>query len=272
MIDSAAVSRDGAQHSDTSEGRPGSARASALSLARALHRRIARGESGIWQVVQGDDPPRRLDLRDGEVHAIDAGSEAPVTPAAQLRYLLRLRGRSEFVAGESLSLRHAVAPFRPDVSIRQHIDAQQIPHEALRHSLGSEQIAVILPPHSSALHGEEQAIVTYLREVRSVPELLSEGARSQRWSPLRALRLLVVLDALGSLVVGGASGAIAEALLLLNVAPEATVEEIKQAYRRLAHAHHPDRHAQADAQTQRAHSTRFSELTTAYRLLLQSRR
>lgn len=219
-----------------------------------------------------DEPPRRIDLREGEVHAIDAGSQAPVTPAAQLRYLLRLRGRSEFLPGETLSVRFAVQPFRPDVSIRQHIDAQQIPHEALRHSLGNQQIAVILPPHGSALHSEEQAIVTYLREVRSVPDLLSEGAKSQRWSPLRALRLLVVLDSLGSLVVGGGSGAIAEALLLLSLAPAASVDEIKQAYRRLAHAHHPDRHAQADAQTQRAHSTRFAELTAAYRLLLQSRR
>ncbi len=272
MIDSAAVSREGTPHSENSDGPHGSARVLGLGLARALHRRAARGESGVLAVVSGDEPARRLDLRDGEVHAIDVGPDAPVTPAAQLRFLLRLRGRAEFIVGETLSLRFAVPAFRPDVGIRQHIDAQQISHERLRHSLGSEPIAVVLPPHSSALHSEEQAIVSYLRELRSVPELLSEGARSGRWSPLRALRLLVVLDSLGSLMVGGASGALAEALLLLNLSPEATLDEIKQAYRRLAHAHHPDRHAQADAATQQAHSARFSELTAAYRLLLKSQR
>ena len=70
-----------------------------------------------------------------------------------------------------------------------------------------------------------------------------------------------------------ASGAIAEALLLLNLPAAATLDEIKQTYRcRLAHAHHPDRHAQADAPTQRAHSARFAELTAAYRLLQKGRR
>ncbi len=272
VIDSAAVSRDGAHHRDSSDSPPGSARTSATGLARALHRRAARGETGVLLIVVGDEAPRRLDLREGEVHGIDAGSDAPATPGAQLRYLLRLRGRPEFLPGETLSVRYSVPPFRPDVSIRQHIDAQQIPHDALRRSLGNEPIAVVLPPHGSSLHSEEQAIVSYLAMVRSVPDLLSEGARSQLWSPLRALRLLVVLDALGSLVVGGESGAIAEALLLLNLPAAATLDEIKQTYRRLAHAHHPDRHAQADASTQRAHSARFAELTAAYRLLQKGRR
>ena len=90
-------------------------------------------------------------------------------------------------------------------------------------------------------------------------------------SHLLLLLALVVLDALGSLMIGGSSGEEAEALDLLHLAPTASLDEIKQAYRRLARAHHPDRHPQADAVTLRAHSTRFAQLTFAYRLLLRSR-
>lgn len=271
VIDSGAVSRKEPSPSDASDDSPSSVRASALRIARALHNRAARGEHGVLLIRSSDEAPRRIALRDGEVQAIDAGRDAPATPTAQLRYLLRLRGTIEFAPGESLSVRFAVPWFRPDPSIRQHIDAQQLTHEPLRQRLGSQHIAVFLPPHASSLHHEEQAVVAFLREAHTVPELLDEGARTQRWSPLRALRLLVLLDALGSLMLGGPSGEQAEALDLLSLSPLATLDEIKQAYRRLAHAHHPDRHPQADAATLRAHSTRFAALTAAYRLLLRAR-
>jgi hypothetical protein len=270
VIDSGAVTRKEHSPSHATDDSPAGARAGALRTARALHGRSARAEHGVLLIKGGDEAPRRIALREGEVLALDAGRDAPATPTAQLRYLLRLRGAIEFLPGESLSVRFAVSAFRPDVSIRQHIDAQELAHEPLRQRVGSQRIAVFLPPHASALHGEEQAVVQFLREAHTVPELLDEGARSKRWSPLRALRLLVVLEALGSLMIGGPSGEQAAALDLLGLSPLASLDEIKQAYRRLAHAHHPDRHPQADAATQRAHSTRFAELTAAYRLLLRT--
>ncbi len=269
VIDSGAVSRK--EPSETVDEIPPHTRAVALRIARVLHSRAARGEHGVLYIRSTEDAPRRIALRDGEVQAIDAGRDAPATPTAQLRFLLRLRGQVEFSPGETLSARFAVTSFRPDASIRQHIDAQQLAHEPLRQRLGSQHIAVFLPPHASSLHGEEQAVVAFLRDAHTIPELLDEGAKTQRWSPLRALRLLVVLDALGSLMIGGSSGEEAEALDLLLLAPTASLDEIKQAYRRLARAHHPDRHPQADAVTLRAHSTRFAQLTFAYRLLLRAR-
>lgn len=270
VIDSGAVSSR-EPSSDAADDAQASARARGLRIVRTLHSRAARSEHGVLQIIGSDEAPRRIALREGEVLAIDAGRDAPATATAQLRYLLRMRGRVEFSPGASLSLRFAVSAFRPDVCIRQHIDAQQLAYEPLRQRLGSQHIAVILPPHSSSLHAEEQAVVAYLRDAHSVPDLLDEGARRGRWSPLRALRLLVVLDSLGCLMTGGDSGALAEAIDLLAVDSLASVDEIKQAYRRLAHAHHPDRHPHADAETQRAHSIRFAELTAAYRLLLRAR-
>ncbi|MEB3261074.1 MAG: DnaJ domain-containing protein [Cyanobacteriota bacterium] len=55
------------------------------------------------------------------------------------------------------------------------------------------------------------------------------------------------------------SGPRAQALKLLGLAPEATPEAIKRAYRRLAKAHHPDLGGDAEA---------FHRLEAAYRLLL----
>lgn len=48
---------------------------------------------------------------------------------------------------------------------------------------------------------------------------------------------------------------------ILGVAPNATTEEIKKAYRSLAMRHHPDRSAHSDAET------RFNAIKQAYELL-----
>lgn len=48
---------------------------------------------------------------------------------------------------------------------------------------------------------------------------------------------------------------------ILGVAPNATADEIKKAYRALAMRHHPDRNAHASSET------RFNAIKTAYELL-----
>lgn len=53
---------------------------------------------------------------------------------------------------------------------------------------------------------------------------------------------------------------------ILGVAPTATTEEIKKAYRSLAMRHHPDRNTHAGAET------RFNAIKTAYELLSDPRK
>lgn len=240
-----------------------------LEIARLLHRHAAREQRGLL-VVEGRSAsnagPRRLLLREGFVVGIDAGSGAPVSPEAQLRYILRLRGRPSFVEGETLSARFSVPPFRPDAGIRQHIDAQEMAHEPLRQRIGAQQLGVALPPHTSALAPDEQAVVEFLAaSPRTVVELL----QAPGWSPLRALRLLVVLDALGSLVVG-TSGAVAEALAVLGLGPGASPEEIKSAYRTRARQLHPDHHPAATPEQHRRLTEQFAALHAAYRRLTKT--
>lgn len=242
-----------------------------MEIVRHLHAQVARGHSGVLVLPARDaeEPARRIGLRQGLVYAIDAGPNAPVSSEAQLRFLLRQRSRPEFLSAAQLSRRYAVEEFRPDLCIRKHIDAQALPPEPLRQRIGSRRIAVTIPPHPSALHVEEQAVVRFLAEARTVPELLEQGARAGAWSPLRAMRLLVVLDALGALMVGEMGGALADAFALLELTSTATTDEVKQAYRRLARQLHPDSHPAIDADAYRELTNRFTALHAAYRLLLR---
>lgn len=235
-----------------------------LEIARLLHAHTVREHRGVL-VVDVRGGARRLLLREGFVAAIDAGAGAPVSPEAQLRYILRLRGRASFRPDESLSARFSVPPFRPDLGIRQHIEAQEISHEPLRHRIGAQAVSVVLPPHASALHADEQALIGFLAATpRTVVELLQGSS----WTPLRALRLLVVLDALGALQIGLLDAA-AEALALLGLGPGALPDEIKRAYRARARQLHPDHHPHATPAEHKVLTERFAAVHAAYRKLTQ---
>jgi len=235
-----------------------------MEIARALHQRAAHDRTGVLH-VHTRDGVRRIGLLRGYVSTIDPGPSAPVPPEAQLRYILRLRGQPEFVEGAKLSARYAVEPLRPDASIRQHVEAQAVPPEPLRQRLGLQRFTVTMPPHPSALHADEQAMLRFLAESRTVPELLTGGS----WSPLRALRLLVLLDALGCLAVGVPSAELAAAFTQLELTADADLAELRQAYRRLARGLHPDHHPQASQEELRSLTARFTAVHSAYRLLLR---
>lgn len=239
-----------------------------LAVARFVHAHAAAQRSGIVALPDRGET-RRIGLRQGLVYGIDAGPRAPVWPDAQLRYLLRLRATPAFQDGVTLSAKYAVEPFHPALSIRQHIDAQDLQPDPLRKRLGLRRIVVPQPPHASALQADEQALVRFLAEPRAVPELLTQGG----WSPLRALRLLVVLDALGVLLTEedaaaqAPGGVLAEAYAILGLSTMATVAEVKQAYRLRARELHPDSRPDATPEERQTLIERFTALHAAYRRL-----
>jgi DnaJ-domain-containing protein 1 len=67
---------------------------------------------------------------------------------------------------------------------------------------------------------------------------------------------------------GGWDPARASAYRALGVAFNADPTEVKQAYRRLVRATHPDLHPEASHDERRALSSRFAEVTAAYRTLV----
>ena len=54
---------------------------------------------------------------------------------------------------------------------------------------------------------------------------------------------------------------------VLGVARDATANEIKQAFRKLALEFHPDRHAQSSIQSQESAGRRFRQVSEAYEVL-----
>lgn len=243
-----------------------------FTITRAVHLHLRRSDSGVIGIAGAPDgAKRRLAIHDGQVIAIDAGPGAPVQPEAQLRFLLRLRGPTEFAPRERLSARFSVDPFYPDRALRQHIDAQKLPHEPLRQRIGGERVAVVMPPHSSALEAGEETLVAFLGTAKTVPELLQHGALS----PLRTLQLLVFLDGLGALLLGReaeqaerfTTAALRDALAVLELPTTARADELRAAYRRLARSLHPDAHPGLSAAEQRELTDRFARVHAAYRLL-----
>jgi len=67
---------------------------------------------------------------------------------------------------------------------------------------------------------------------------------------------------------GGWDPARASACRALGVSFGADAPEIKQAYRRLVRSYHPDLHPEATVEERRTLSTRFAEITAAYRSLV----
>jgi DnaJ-domain-containing protein 1 len=63
--------------------------------------------------------------------------------------------------------------------------------------------------------------------------------------------------------------ATAELLATLDLRDGADPDQVGAAYRRLAKAHHPDRHLHADEPTREFHDARMREITRAYQALRQ---
>lgn len=249
-----------------------------MEIARYLHAQSTQGRSGVVLLRPLEAPERasssapierRVELRAGLICAIDPGPSAPVGSEAQLRYILRQRSRPEFHADARLSLRFAVDEFRPDATIRQHVDAQALSPDTLRQRIGTQRISVTAALHQSALHAEELAAIRFLGEPRTVPELLEQGAKAGAWSPLRAMKLLVLLDALGTLVIGEIGSALRAAYAQLGLDVAADLDEVKLAYRRLARTLHPDSQPNLAADALRELTDRFTALHAAYRLLIR---
>lgn len=75
-------------------------------------------------------------------------------------------------------------------------------------------------------------------------------------------------NAASSTLPGGWDPARASAFRALGVSFNADPTEIKQAYRRLVRAYHPDLHPDASHDERRTLSSRFAEITAAYRTLV----
>jgi hypothetical protein len=233
-----------------------------MDIARLLYARSSSSVTGVLYVYSRSGT-RRIELRQGWVNAIDAGPSAPARPEAQLRYIMRLRAPAEFHQNATMSAWRTISPFHPAPSIRNHVEAQHLQPEQVRRRIGQQRIAISLIPHTSCIGWDEKPLVGYMAQ----PHTLHEIEQSGICPPLRTLRLITFLDAVGALSLYPAVHPMADAYALLGLIPGATPEQIKSAYRRLARELHPDVHPNASAVERNALAARFAAIHAAYRRL-----
>ena len=233
-----------------------------MDIARLLYARSCAAATGVVYVYSRSGT-RRVELRQGWVNAIDAGPSAPARPEAQLRYVMRLRAPAEFHQNATMSAWRTISPFHPAPSIRNHIEAQHMQLDQVRRRVGQQRVAISLAPHSSCLGWDEKPLVAFL----SQPHTLGEVEQASICPPLRTLRLIGFLDAVGALALYLAVHPLTDAYTLLGLIPGATPEQIKSAYRRLARELHPDVHPNASAVERNTLAARFAAIHAAYRRL-----
>jgi hypothetical protein len=231
---------------------PGRLRSTSLGdLLGTLH----RGEAtGILELTEDTGRVHRVYLARGLVVAAEVDGASP-TLAEVLRRdraaddeLLRrslLRAlSSQRLHGDVLTTEFNVSPQRVGDALRRQVierlsalervvDARigfRVAARAPRHSLAQGQQGQPLKP-LDFLHGRRRA-----RERPEKPEAAYSESAHRAWR-------------------------------LLGLCPGAGEAEIKQAYRKLARAFHPDGHPHASDDERRALQTRFAQVTDAYRAL-----
>lgn len=233
-----------------------------MDIARLLYARSAASATGVLYVYSRSGT-RRVELRQGWVSAIDAGPSAPARPEAQLRYVMRLRAPAEFHPSATMTAWRTIAPFHPAPSIRNHVEAQHLQPDQVRRRIGQQRIAVTTPPHPSCIGWDEKPLLAFMVQ----PHTLEEIERAGICPPLRTIRLVCFLDAVGALSFFPAAHPLADAYAQLGLIPGATPEQIKSAYRRLARELHPDVHPHASPVERNALAARFALIHAAYRRL-----
>ncbi len=233
-----------------------------MDIARLLFTRSTSLATGVLYVYSRSGT-RRIELRQGWVHAIDAGPSAPARPEAQLRYVMRLRAPAEFHPNASMSAWRTISPFHPAPSIRNHIEAQHLQPEQVRRRVGQNRISIGIQPHSSCIGWDERPLIAYMAQPHTLRELEESGVCPS----MRVLRLIMFLDAMGALSLHQTTHPLADAYALLGLIPGATPEQIKSAYRRLARELHPDVHPHASPLERNSLAARFAAIHAAYRRL-----
>ena len=249
---------------------PGRLKATTLGdMLGALHRSAA---SGTLELTETSGRVHRVHLSSGLVTAVELDRAT-----ASLAEILR---RQEEIDEDTLrrSLLRAMASRRlhGEVLVRDFHLSPTVVGRALRRQimlrlqvleeLGDAQVAfrvTVRPPRGALVD-----------EPLHAPEFLAGRKRSRdrnvdfRSGTYRSSSSASAASAAGARMPGGWDPARASAYRALGVTFNAGATEVKQAYRRLVRTYHPDLHPEASHEERRSLSTKFAEITAAYRTLV----
>ena len=239
---------------------PGRLKATTLGdLLGALHRSAS---TGTLELVEPNGRGHRVHLANGLVTAVELDRAT-----ASLAEILR---RQDEIDEDTLrrSLLRAMASRRlhGEVLVRDFHLSPIVVGRALRRQvmlrlqvleeLGDAQVCfrVTVRPPRGALTDEPLHAPEFLTGRKRTRDRAGGASGTHRTST--------------SALPGGWDPARAQAYRALGVSFNADATEVKQAYRRLVRAYHPDLHPDATHDERRSLSARFSEVTAAYRSLV----
>ena len=242
---------------------PGRLKATTLGdLLGALHRGAS---TGTLELAEASGRVHRVHLTQGLVTAVELDRAT-----ASLAEILR---RQDEIDEDTLrrSLLRAMASRRlhGEVLVRDFHLSPSVVGRALRRQimlrlqvleeLGDAQIGfrVTVRPPRGALTNEPLAAPEFLAGRKRTRDRATDHASGTFRS-----------NAASSSLPGGWDPARASAYRALGVSFNAEPTEIKQAYRRLVRAYHPDLHPEATHDERKTLSSRFAEITAAYRALV----
>lgn len=242
---------------------PGRLKSTTLGdLLGALHRSAS---TGTLELTEASGRVHRVHLSEGHVTAAEVDRAS-----ASLAEILR---RQDEIDEDTLrrSLLRAMASRRlhGEVLVRDFHLSPSVVGRALRRQvmlrlqileeLGDAQIGfrVTVRPPRGALVDEPLAAPEFLPGRRRMRDRVADQASGTFRS-----------NAATSSLPGGWDPARASAFRALGVSFNADPTEIKQAYRRLVRTYHPDMHPEASHDERRTLSSKFAEVTAAYRTLV----
>lgn len=241
---------------------PGRLKATTLGdLLGALHRECS---TGTLELAEPSARIHRVHLSAGLVTAVELDRAT-----ASLAEILR-RGEEidEDVLRRSLLRAMASRRLHGEVLVRDFHLSPMVVGRALRRQLmlrlqvledlGDAQVGfrVTVRPPRGALVDEPLGVPEFLAGRKRTRDRDAEASRgAYRSSPAATMP-------------GGWDPARATAYRALGVAFNADPTEVKQAYRRLVRTYHPDLHPDATHDERRTLSSRFAEITAAYRTLV----
>ena len=240
----------------------------ALPVVRALFALASSGATGVFRIHHQGVAARggsvsRLELEQGFVHAMANVGESLRGEETLTALLGRLPEGAEPTfearAPRAPLLGRPVAAFHPARALRRHVEAAR---RGAPPPSDQARVELRYRPHASCISVVEAQVVAMLASPRRFAELATAAPR-----PI-AEELVGFLAAAGAAAVD--DPAVADAWGVLGLAPGASSDEVKRAWRKLARELHPDLNgAGDDAGPNDERAARFLTVTAAYRRLLQ---
>lgn len=241
-----------------------------LDAARVLFRVSALADSGALLLDLDGGPPSgtrvRIELERGWVYAIGV---PPRWPRPEEELLALLRGRltaASFLAGETPLRLGRCQPFHPAVTVRNYVEQYLDAQGRGQVELGppTRQVRLLYAPHPTCLGFDERPVIRFLEAAGTTGRTLGDLTAARLAVPGRLARLLAFLLSMEAVALASIEPTPYE---LLGISEDASDEDARRAFKRLARNLHPDAHPHAPPELRRELEGRFAVITEAYRKL-----